>query len=178
VVRRADEVRRAGARTFRTTILENFIMAMIVHRLGIKTSPDKVFSALTTREGLAAWWTETTEGDGGPGGILKFRFSARGAEIGGFDMKVQKSEPGKLVLWEVIEGPEEWQKTTIRFDLKQSGEHTIVLFKHDGWKEVVEFTHHCSTKWAVYLMSLKALLETGKGTPNPRDPHISGDGAD
>jgi hypothetical protein len=38
--------------------------------------------------------------------------------------------------------------------------------------------HHCSTKWAIYLMSLKSLVETGKGTPNPNDPHISGDGAD
>lgn len=38
--------------------------------------------------------------------------------------------------------------------------------------------HHCSTKWAVYLMSLKALVETGKGNPNPHDPHISGDGPD
>jgi hypothetical protein len=35
-----------------------------------------------------------------------------------------------------------------------------VLFKHQGWKEPVEFMHHCSTKWAVFLLSLKSLLET------------------
>ena len=29
--------------------------------------------------------------------------------------------------------------------------------------------HHCSTKWAVFLLSLKALLEAGKGSPNPND---------
>ena len=30
-------------------------MADIVHRLGIKTGPDKVYWALSTIEGLAAW---------------------------------------------------------------------------------------------------------------------------
>jgi hypothetical protein len=38
--------------------------------------------------------------------------------------------------------------------------------------------HHCSTKWATYLMSLKSLVETGQGAPNPNDSHISGDGPD
>jgi hypothetical protein len=46
-------------------------------------------------------------------------------------------------------------------------------FKHAGWKEPVEFMHHCSTKWAIYLMSLKALVETGKGAPSPDDVQIS-----
>ena len=32
--------------------------------------------------------------------------------------------------------------------------------------------HHCSTKWAIFLMSLKALVETGKGQPNPADVKI------
>lgn len=153
-------------------------MAEIVHRVGIKTSPQDAFLALTTREGLAAWWTENTKGDGGHGGSLEFRFSAGGSDIGGFDMKVLAVEPRKLVLWEVINGPKEWIGTTIRFELNESGGHTIVLFRHDRWSEVVEFTHHCSTKWAIYLMSLKSLLETGQGTPNPHDPHISGDGPD
>ncbi len=29
--------------------------------------------------------------------------------------------------------------------------------------------HHCSTKWGVFLMSLKSLVETGKGAPDPND---------
>jgi hypothetical protein len=32
--------------------------------------------------------------------------------------------------------------------------------------------HACSTKWAIFLMSLKALGETGKGTPWPLEPKI------
>jgi hypothetical protein len=33
--------------------------------------------------------------------------------------------------------------------------------------------HHCSTKWATFLMSMKALVETGKGAPFPDDIRIS-----
>ena len=33
--------------------------------------------------------------------------------------------------------------------------------------------HHCSTKWAAYLMSLKELVETGQGAPAPNDVQIS-----
>lgn len=153
-------------------------MVDILHRVGIKSSVDAVYQALTTREGLAAWWTSHTQGDAAAGGALTFRFSVDGVEIGGFDMKVLELEPARSVLWQVVDGPAEWIGTRIRFDLQQSGEHAIVLFKHQGWKAPVEFMHHCSTKWAIYLMSLKSLVETGKGTPNPNDPHISGDGAD
>jgi uncharacterized protein YndB with AHSA1/START domain len=153
-------------------------MADILHRVGIKSSPAEVYGALATREGLAAWWTNNTQGESKVAGVLKFRFSAGGSEIGGFDMKVLELQPAKRVLWQVIEGPQEWIGTKIGFDLKQARDHAIVLFKHQGWKEPVEFMHHCSTKWAIYLMSLKSLLETRKGSPNPNDTHISGDGPD
>ena len=153
-------------------------MADILHRVGIKSSLDEVYKALTTREGLAAWWTNNTQGEGKVGGALNFRFSAGGVEIGGFDMKVLELHPAKRVLWQVVDGPADWIGTKVSFDLKQGGDYAIVLFKHQGWKEPVEFMHHCSTKWATYLMSLKSLLETGKGTPNPNDTHISGDGPD
>ena len=29
--------------------------------------------------------------------------------------------------------------------------------------------HHCSTKWAVFLLSLKSLLEIGKGAAWPNE---------
>ncbi|MDB5988905.1 MAG: activator of ATPase 1 family protein [Herbaspirillum sp.] len=147
-------------------------MVDILHRVGIKSSLDKVYKALTTREGLAGWWTNNTQGDGKVGEVLHFRFSAGGADIGGFEIKVLELHPTMHVLWQVVDGPEEWIGTRIRWDLKQDGEYCIVLFKHLGWKEPVEFMHHCSTKWAIFLMSLKSLLETGKGAPSPDDIKI------
>jgi|SRR5688572_27636041 len=142
-------------------------MPDILHRVGIKSSADQAYRALATRDGLAGWWTHDTRGESKVGGVLQFRFGA-----GGFDMKVLELEPGKRVLWEVVEGPKEWIGTKVRWELREDGDHTIVLFQHQGWKEPVEFMSHCSTKWAMFLMSLKALVETGKGAPDPHDVKI------
>lgn len=147
-------------------------MVDILHRVGIKSFQDKVYEALATREGLASWWTGDTQGESKVGEVLRFRFSAAGVEVGGFDMKVVELQPGQQVLWQVLDGPAEWIGTRIAFELKQEGEHCIVLFKHQGWKEPVEFMHHCSTKWAILLMSLKSLVETGRGAPSPNDVKI------
>jgi len=142
-------------------------MADILHRVGIKSSLNEVYKALTTREGLAGWWTHDTRGESTVGGVLKFRFAA-----GGFDMKVLDLRPAEHVLWQVVDGPKEWIGTKVRWDLKQDGDYAIVLLKHQDWREPVEFMHHCSTKWAIFLMSLKSLLETGKGAPDPDDIKI------
>jgi uncharacterized protein YndB with AHSA1/START domain len=143
-------------------------MVDILHRIGVLSPVKEVYTALTTVDGLAGWWTEDTDGEGEEGGVLRFRF-----EPGGFDMKVLETEPIERVLWEVVDGPEEWMGTRIRFDLEQQDEFTIVLFSHTGWQEPVEFMYHCSTKWATFLMSLKKLVETGQGDPAPGDVKIS-----
>ncbi len=139
----------------------------ILHRVGIQSTPSAVYEALSTIRGLSDWWTSDTKGEAGVGGVVQFRFP-----LGGFDMKVVELDPEKRVLWHVVEGPPEWIGTKISWVLRHEGDHTVVLFKHQGWKEPVEFMHHCSTKWATYLMSLKALVETGKGAPSPNDVKI------
>jgi uncharacterized protein YndB with AHSA1/START domain len=140
-------------------------MPDILHKVGIRSSsPDDVYRTLAAVEGLSRWWTSDTRGESKVGGVIQFRFGG-----GGFDMKVLELQPGKGVLWQVVDGPEEWLGTKISFDLKQDSDWTIVLFKHAGWKEPVEFMHHCSTKWAVFLLSLKSLLENGKGRPWPNE---------
>ena len=143
-------------------------MVDILHRVGVENAtPDTVYEALTTIDGLAGWWTDDTKGSTDVGGVIEFRFPP-----GGFDMEVVEQRPAERVSWKVVDGPEEWVGTTIDWDLRQDRDYTIVLFKHQGWKEPVEFMHHCSTKWATYLMSLKAQLETGTGAPSPDDVKI------
>jgi uncharacterized protein YndB with AHSA1/START domain len=145
-------------------------MVDILHRVGVEGStPEAVYRALTTVDGLAGWWTEDTTGSEGVGGVLAFRFPP----VGGFDMEVVELRPSERVVWRVVDGPEEWVGTTVEWDLRQDGDWTIVLFGHRGWAEPVEFMHHCSTKWATYLLSLKVLAETGVGAPAPRDVQIS-----
>ena len=143
-------------------------MPDILHRVGIRAPLDDVYSALATRDGLAQWWTTDTRGESAIGSRVHFQFGDRGF----FDMEVAELVPATRVLWRVTDGPAEWIGTTIRWDLKQEDGFAIILFNHEGWREPVEFMHHCSTKWAIFLMSLKTLLEAGKGAPFPNDVEI------
>lgn len=141
----------------------------IIHKVGIKGSTtDRVYHALTTLEGLCGWWTSTTTGEGGKvGGVLHFRFGSKTT-----DMRVIELEAGQRVVWEVLDETGEWRGTKIVFDLKQKQNDAIVLFAHQGWREPTDMMHHCSTKWGTFMMSLKSLLEHGKGAPFPNDVHI------
>jgi hypothetical protein len=57
-------------------------MVDILHKVGIKSSSlDDAYKALTTREGLSAWWTNNTQGEGKVGGVLQFRFGAGGIDM-------------------------------------------------------------------------------------------------
>jgi len=148
-------------------------MVDIIHRVGIKAPVSDVYAALSTIEGLAGWWTKETTGASQPGGNIEFQFSTPGGEsIGGFNMEVMALEPDKAVHWRVRSGPEEWLGTDVLFKLSRDGDYTIVHFGHRNWREAVEFTEHCSTKWATFMLSLKELVETGRGRPAPDDVKI------
>ena len=148
-------------------------MVDINHRVGIKAPVAKVYAALSTPEGVAGWWTKETTGDSMAGGKMHVRFtSPAGKEIGSMKFEVLELVPNRKVHWRFQSGPEEWVGTDVVFTLFQNAEYTIVLFSHEKWREFVEFTAHCSMKWATFLLSLRDLVETGKGKPSPDDVKI------
>src|ERR1700745_1004091 len=148
-------------------------MTDIVHRIGIKAPAAEVYAALSTIEGLAGWWTEETTGDARVGGVISFVFRLETGELlGGFDMDVIELSPSDKVRWRVKDGPAEWSGPHIDVTLARQDDWTVVMFSHRGWREEVEFTAHCSTKWATFLISLRDLLETGKGRAAPNDLRI------
>jgi uncharacterized protein YndB with AHSA1/START domain len=148
-------------------------MINIIHRIGIKSSPVSVYNAISTIEGLANWWTEEVEGQEQVGGKIKFTFRTKTGEIKGqMVMEVQELNPQKNVRWRCVEGPDEWIGTDITFELSQQDDQTIIIFGHRNWREAIDFTAHCSMKWAVFLLSLRDYVETGKGKPSPYDLKI------
>jgi len=143
-------------------------MVDINHRVGIKTSPEKIYEALTTDDGLTQWWTNDIIGAGGVGSTIEFRFNGEGP-----DFTVTELIPNKTVCWSHSGNmPESWMGTKVLFQLEAEEDQTFVRFTHSNWKETTDFMAHCSTKWAVFLLSLKDALEVGKGNPFPDDVKI------
>ena len=148
-------------------------MVDIIHRIGIRSSASGVYKALATIEGLAHWWTEEVKGDEEVGGKIEFIFRSETGDIKGkMLMDIQELNPGKNVRWRCIDGPDEWIGTDISFELSEQDDQIIIILGHRGWREAVEFTAHCSMKWAVFLLSLREYVETGEGKPSPHDLKI------
>ena len=146
-------------------------MAEINHRVGIAGSVSDIYRALTTDDGLSQWWTTDTCGAGKVGSIIQFRFGG-----GGPDFEVAELRPDSLVRWKHSgEVPSAWIGTEVVFRLDAGDQQTYVRFVHAYWTEGSDFMAHCSTKWGVFLLSLKDAVETGTGRPFPRDIHIDHD---
>lgn len=138
-------------------------MPDILHRVGIAAGPDRVFNALTTVEGIRNWWSSDTQGDASHGGTFRLRRNR---------LDVVHADP-RLVKWRYSGPAEDWVGTEIQFRVEWRDDQTIVLFRHQGWREPNEFMHHCCTKWATFLLSLKDWIEKGEGRPEPRDIKIA-----
>jgi len=146
-------------------------MAEIKHRVGINGSAADVYDLLTTDEGLARWWTTDTHGAGPVGSVIHFRFGDDGPQF-----EVVELIPGQRVRWKHHGNlPEAWMGSEIRFELEPGKDQTFVNFCHYDWVKSDEFLAHCSTKWGIFMMSLKSCIETGRGQPFPDDVHIDFD---
>lgn len=145
-------------------------MADIRHHVGITAPQRTVYDALATIDGLAGWWTRDVRGEAGVGGKLEFYF---GGEEPSAVMEVAELDPDHRVAWRCLQGPSEWVGTELTFDLTTTPEETMLSFAHAGWRDPADFMAHCSTKWAQFLLGLKAGLEGGSATPFPEDSKIS-----
>jgi len=146
--------------------------ATIRHRVGTAADPSAVYQRLATEDGLRRWWTQDVRGVSAVGDTLSFHFGGPDRSCA---MEVRELRPDQRVVWRCVDGPDEWLGTELTFELQRGSDtdETVILFTHDGWREPGEFMHHCSTKWASYLISLKHDVETGAGRPFPNDVRLS-----
>lgn len=163
-------------------------MPDIHHNLIISALPTKVYEAITSQAGLAAWWTPKSETSGAAGTIARFPFGDNYYK----EMQVDELRPHELVRWTCLKGDSEWVSTTLSFRLESAeqqvlakahpeisgqleqqtttGVVTLLIFQHNNWKSYTPMFAECNYTWAQFLRSLKLLCETGKGRPWP-DQH-------
>ena len=136
-------------------------MAEIRHYLIIDASPGKVYEAVTTRAGLAAWWTEQTVAEPAVDAIIEFRFGEQYHN----KMRVMELQENRRVEWECLEGDAQWVGTTFAFELEEREGKMVLRFLHGNWRETTDFYASCNYHWGYYLRSLKLFCETGAGHP-------------
>ena len=136
----------------------------IMHLTTIHASPERVYEALTTAEGIRAWWTRDTSLDSKVGGTGEFGFYERQVLT---KVRLTALDPPRHVAWQTTSSnaPGGWEGTTITFDLQAEGDNTVVSFAHRGFKEANEGYARVTTGWGFFLASLQQYLETGTGTP-------------
>jgi len=144
-----------------TQTIKTKIMTAIRHNLAIKATPEKIFNAITSQEGLENWWAKQTVAKPEAGFVNIFTFGESRNE-----MKVAKLLTNHKVEWECINSMEEWIGTTISFELEEKEGRTILRFAHSGWRAVTDTFASCNYNWALFMKSLKSLCETGTGTPS------------
>lgn len=141
-------------------------MPDIMHLVTIHGSPERVYQALATAEGIRNWWTRDADLESKIGGTGEFRFYEGKAVT---TVSVEALEVPVRVGWKTIssDAPGGWDGTTITFDLRAEGSDTVLSFAHRGFAQADEGYARVTTGWAYYLVSLQQYLETGRGAPHP-----------
>jgi len=141
----------------------------------VDQTPDEVFNAINDVRG---WWSQNIEGGTAQ---LGDEFTYEVKDLHKCTMRLIEVIPNKKVVWLVLdnffsftEDKTEWIGTKIEFDISEKENKTQVHFTHQGLVPVYECYHICFDAWSDYINnSLRNLITTGKGHPNPKEEVIA-----
>jgi hypothetical protein len=137
----------------------------------VDQSPAEVFQAVNNVRG---WWSGEIDGDTDK---LGAEFEYRYRNVHRTMQKITEFVPGKKVVWHVtdsqinfVKDKTEWNGTDIVFEIGKKDGKTELRFTHIGLVPAIECYGGCSGAWGFYINeSLRNLITTGKGEPNPKE---------
>ena len=141
----------------------------------VDQSPTDAFNAIINPR---AWWSQQIDGGTSK---LNDEFTYHYKDVHRCKMKLTEVVPGQKVVWQVLENhfnftkdSTEWTGTTILFEISQQGNQTQIRFTHRGLVPAYECFDICANAWSQYIQgSLKKLITTGRGEPNPIEEIIN-----
>ena len=130
-------------------------------------TPEEVFNAINN---VTEWWATELEGATHNLGD-EFTVTFFG-DVHVSTQKLVELIPNKKVVWLVTKSAlnftdeQEWDNTTIVFEIEPQGDKTQLKFTHVGLLPTVQCYNACSSGWGQFINgSLYKLLTEGKGTP-------------
>jgi len=138
----------------------------IVLGVQIHAEAEPVYRAITTQEGLAAFWVPSATAEPVVGSEASFSFT--GAPVG-LCMRVDRLDDGKTVEWTCLGDFPNWDGTKVTWSLSPEDEHggTNVLFIQTGFPDAqpLQELGNVAHTWSTILDHLKELAETGSTEP-------------
>ena len=132
-------------------------MVNMPHQITINATPEKVFEAITTTEGIKSWWSTDAKAEPQLGSITEVAFYNRQAV---FQLQVDEIEPGKLLEWTAIHDMPAWKGTKIRFEINVNDNGaTILNFNHSGFESMEGPYAMINTTWGTLMYILKQYVE-------------------
>ena len=135
----------------------------LMHMVSIDGEASNIFETLSTGKGLASFWTADSEAEAEAGSIARFGFHGPRLE-----MKVEELKPGKLVRWSAQGGFDDWQGTTVTWEIKPAkAGGNEVWFNHAGWSKDLPAADLASVNytWGQVVARLKMVVESGRPDP-------------
>lgn len=136
-------------------------MADIFHDFPIQASPQAVFQAMSSPEGLSTWWPKEASGIPEEGNLYELHFGPGYT----WQARVRRCVPEQAFELEIITSDPDWSDTRVGFELTSKMEHTHVHFYNKGWPEKNGHYRQSSYCWAMYLRLLKRYVEVGEVVP-------------
>jgi hypothetical protein len=141
----------------------------------VAQSPKQIFAAITNPR---AWWGEGISGDTDK---LLGEFTYRHGKIHLSKQKITELVLNKKLVWKITQSElnfakhkSEWDGTEVIFEIGKNGDKTELKVTHAGLVPQFECFEGCSSGWNFYLNdSLRNLLETGKGEPDPKSKSVA-----
>lgn len=136
-------------------------MVDIVHSVLVKTTQAKLFAAVSTKAGIAKWYTADVAMEERLGGAITLVFG----DLATLNWEVTELKPPKSIVWSARAVPEDFADTTLRFDVKAVGDAAELRFVQSSFAEQDDTYGMYNYFWGQYMRSLKLALETGVGAP-------------
>jgi len=135
--------------------------------IAIDQTPMEAFNAINN---IAGWWTDSLTGESTK---MNDEFAVQFWDVHYSKQRLTEVIPGKKVIWLVtdsqlnfLEDKQEWNGTTISFDIAEKDGKTEVTFTHHGLVPQIQCYKDCSNAWGGYITkSLYDYITTGTGQP-------------
>jgi len=112
----------------------------IKHNLAIKASPETIYKAVSTKEGISGWWCKDSKVGKAEGEKSLLKFNKEG-NIVPMGFETLRLDSNRKVVWECIDNPNPaWIGTKLTTEISETESGTLVVFSHSGFDEKMERT--------------------------------------